>query len=65
MFHHLELVAYSQHSFPLLYHIIHFPMKKEKRWVRKEYYLILAAIVLPLNIAQTYESIFIQSLGLI
>jgi hypothetical protein len=26
----LELVSYSRHSFPLLYHIIHLTMKKKK-----------------------------------
>ena len=64
MFHCLELVAYSRHSFPLLYYIIYFPMKKQKIREGKEYYLILVAVMSPLNKAQTFESIFIQILGL-
>jgi hypothetical protein len=56
MFHYLELVAYSRHLFPLLYHNIHFPMKNKKRRAGKEYYLILAVVVSPLNRAQNFES---------
>jgi hypothetical protein len=33
-------------------------MKKQKRWVGKEYYRILAAVVSPLNKAQNFESTF-------
>jgi hypothetical protein len=35
MFHYLELVVYSWHSFPLLYHSIYFPMKKLKKMGEK------------------------------
>jgi hypothetical protein len=38
--------------------------KPKKQQVGEEYYLLSAAVVSPLNIAQTLESIFIQGFGL-
>jgi hypothetical protein len=35
MFHCLDLVSYSQHSFPPLHHNINFSMKKQKKMGEK------------------------------
>jgi hypothetical protein len=50
-------------GWPLISIWITLPMKK-KICLEKEYYLISAAVVSPLNRAQTFESTIIQSLGL-
>jgi hypothetical protein len=41
-----------------MYHRIHMSMQKKKRQARREYYLMLVAVVFPLNITQAFESTF-------